>query len=93
MQRLSHAIALAMVEGQTAGLTALDDLAKDPHFSTHHRLDAARAHLLERAGRHTEAIRHYRQAARRTTSTPERNYLLLRAARLTSVAEAPTKSA
>jgi len=82
MVRLSQAIALAMVEGPSAGLAALDVLAVDPRISTHHRLDAARAHLLERAGQHAEAIRYYRQAAQRTISTPERNYLLLRAARL-----------
>jgi len=82
MVRLSQAIALAMVEGPTAGLAALDDLAVDPRISTHHRLDAARAHLLERAGQHAEAIRYYRQAAQRTISTPEQNYLLLHAARL-----------
>lgn len=82
MVRLSQAIALAMVEGPTAGLVALDDLAVDPRISTHHRLDAARAHLLERAGQHAEAIRYYRQAAQRTISTPEQNYLLLHAARL-----------
>jgi predicted RNA polymerase sigma factor len=82
MVRLSQAIALAMVEGPTAGLAALDDLAVDPRISTHHRLDAARAHLLERAGQCAEAIRYYRQAAQRTNSTPERNYLLLHAARL-----------
>ena len=82
MVRLSQAIALAMVEGPTAGLVALDALAVDPRISTHHRLDAARAHLLERAGQHAEAIRYYRQAAQRTISTPEQNYLLLQAARL-----------
>ena len=82
MVRLSQAIALAMVEGPAAGLAALDHLAVDPRVSTHHRLDAARAHLLERAGQHAEAIRFYRQAAQRTMSTPEQNYLLLHAARL-----------
>jgi RNA polymerase sigma factor (sigma-70 family) len=82
MVRLSHAIALAMVHGPTSGLAALDAIADDPRASAHHRLDAARAHLLERAGRHSEAIDYYRRAAQRTTSTPEQNYLLLHAARL-----------
>jgi RNA polymerase sigma factor (sigma-70 family) len=82
MVRLSHAIALAMVEGPSVGLAALDELAFDPRISTHHRVDAARAHLLERAGDYAEAIRQYRRAAQRTTSTPEQNYLLLHAARL-----------
>jgi predicted RNA polymerase sigma factor len=48
----------------------------------HHRLDAARAHLLERAGRLGDAIDWYDRAHKKTTSTPERNYLLLRAARI-----------
>jgi predicted RNA polymerase sigma factor len=50
----------------------------------HYRLDAVRAHLLERAGDHERAITHYRTAAERTTSIPERNYLLTKAARLTA---------
>ena len=80
MVHLSRAIALAMVEGPAAGLAALDELA--PRMPDHHRLDATRAHLLERAGRYREAIACYRQAAQATTSTPEQNYLLLHAARL-----------
>jgi RNA polymerase sigma factor (sigma-70 family) len=80
--RLSHAIARAMVEGPAAGLAALDALAPDPRLRESHRLDAARAHLLERAGDLDAAIVHYRRAAGRTVSAPERNYLLLRAARL-----------
>ena len=82
MVSLSRAIALAMVNGPEAGLAALDELALDPRISNHHRLTAARAHLLERAGHHAEAIEEYRRAAQRTTNTPERNYLLLHAARL-----------
>jgi RNA polymerase sigma factor (sigma-70 family) len=82
MAGLSRAIALAMVNGPGAGLAALDDLALDPRLSSHHRLAAARAYLLERAGRHAEAIDEYRRAAQRTTNTPERNYLLVHAARL-----------
>jgi hypothetical protein len=37
-----------------------------------------------------EEIRYYRQAAQRTTSTPERNYLLLHAARLSDALKEPT---
>jgi len=82
MARLSRAVAIAMLDGPAAGLTALDELAADSQLATSHRLDAVRAHLLERAGDREGAIRHFRQAAQRTTSTPERNYLLLHAARL-----------
>ena len=50
-----------------------------------------RAHLLERAGDHQAAIRHYRAAAERTASIPERNYLITKAARLS--AHAPSREA
>ena len=85
MARLSRAVAIAMVDGPIAGLTALDELAADSQLATSHRLDAVRAHLLERAGDREGAIRHYRQAAQRTTSTPERNYLMLHGARLSEL--------
>jgi predicted RNA polymerase sigma factor len=82
MVTLNHAIALAMVHGLAAGLERLDALAEDPRLQGHHRLDAVRAHFLERAGDHEGAIAHYRHAAERTTSTSERDYLLMQAARL-----------
>jgi RNA polymerase sigma factor (sigma-70 family) len=79
---LNHAVAVAMVHGPAAGLERLDALAGDARLRGTHRLDAARAHLLERAGRRDEAVAAYRRAAERTTSTPERDYLVLRAAKL-----------
>lgn len=82
MVTLNHAIATAMVHGPAAGLERLEALAEDPRLAGHHRLDAVRAHLLERAGDLKGAITHYRRAAERTTSTSERNYLLTHAARL-----------
>ena len=82
MVALNHAIAVAMVHGPSKGLELLGALDSDPRIAGHHRLNAVRAHLLEMAGDCQAAIRHYRIAARRTTSTPERNYLLTQAARL-----------
>jgi RNA polymerase sigma factor (sigma-70 family) len=82
MVTLNHAIATAMVHGPAAGLERLDALAQDPRLEGHHRLDAVRAHLLERTGDREGAIAHYRRAAERTTSTSERNYLLTQVARL-----------
>jgi RNA polymerase sigma factor (sigma-70 family) len=79
---LNRAVALAMVAGPRAGLAALDDLDGDARLG--HRLDSARAHLLELAGDDQAAIEHYRSAARRTLSTPERRHLQSRAARLVS---------
>jgi predicted RNA polymerase sigma factor len=84
MARLSRAIALAMVNGAFAGLRELEHLASDPALADSHRLHAARAHLLERAGRHAHAVESYQQAANRTTSTADRHYLLLRAAKLST---------
>jgi predicted RNA polymerase sigma factor len=79
---LNHAIAAAMVHGATKGLELLDTLKGDARLANHHRLDAVRAHLLERAGDQTGAVKHYRAAAAKTGSLPERNYLLMQAARL-----------
>jgi RNA polymerase sigma factor (sigma-70 family) len=84
MVALNRAVALAMVHGPAAGLDRLSALDADPRLTGHHRLDAVRAHLLERAGDHQAAIAHYRAAAQKTTSIPERNYLTTQAARLTA---------
>jgi predicted RNA polymerase sigma factor len=80
--RLNHAIATAMVSGPAAGLALLEPLEHDDRLRTSHRLDAVRAHLLERSGEHDRAIRLYRAAASRTSSLPERDYLLRKANRL-----------
>ena len=79
---LNHAVAIAMVHGPAAGLERLDALVADERLEGHHRLDAVRAHLLERAGDRDGAIQHYQRAGERTTSLAERNYLLTHAARL-----------
>ena len=86
MVTLHHAIAAAMVHGPAKGLELLRALDSDARLAGHHRLDAVRAHLLEMAGDHQAAITHYRIAARRTTSLPERNYLITQAARLSESA-------
>ncbi len=82
MVTLNHAIAAAMVHGPRTGLELLATLDADERLAGHHRLAAGRAHLHESAGDRTAAISHYRAAAGRTTSIPERNYLISQAARL-----------
>jgi RNA polymerase sigma factor (sigma-70 family) len=82
MVTLNHAIATAMVHGPKKGLELLKTLDGDSRLAEHHRLDAVRAHLLEMLGDRESAVRHYRTAAGRTTSTPERNYLMAQASRL-----------
>jgi len=86
MVALNHAIAAAIVQGPDAGLDLLKTLDADERIQGHYRLDAVRAHLHERAGRRDQAISHYRAAAEKTTSIPERNYLNTQAARLAASA-------
>lgn len=76
MARLSHAIAVAMVEGPAEGLKRLESLGDS------HRVEAARGHLLERLGRNEEARGSFLRAAGGTGSTAERDYLRLKAAGL-----------
>ncbi|RST16285.1 sigma-70 family RNA polymerase sigma factor [Streptomyces sp. WAC05374] len=80
MAELSRVVALAMVHGPEAGLAELPSVAG--RLAGHHRLDAVRAHLLERAGDTEGALAAYRAAAARTLSVPEARYLRMRAARL-----------
>ena len=79
---LNHAIAAAMVHGPSKGLDLLRALDSDPRLAGHHRLHAVRAHLMEMAGDSGSAIAYYRLAAARTTSIPERDYLISQAVRL-----------
>jgi predicted RNA polymerase sigma factor len=85
MVKLSRAVAEAMVHGPRAGLEALETLSSDPRIAEHHRLAAARAHLLEMAGERAQAIAEYQRAAARTASLPEQHYLTTQAARLRDV--------
>jgi RNA polymerase sigma factor (sigma-70 family) len=80
MVTLNHAVAIAMVDGPQAGLALLATL--DGALAGSHRLVAVRAHLLELAGDGGAAREAYREAARRTTSLPERRYLEGRASKL-----------
>ncbi|MFJ7959246.1 RNA polymerase sigma factor [Streptomyces sp. NPDC096319] len=82
MVRLNRAVAVAMVHGPEAGLALLDGLAADRLLARNHRLLATRAHLLELLGDREGAAGAYREAARHTTSAPERRHLTERARRL-----------
>jgi RNA polymerase sigma factor (sigma-70 family) len=95
---LNRAVAVGMVYGPRAGLDLLSTLDTDDRLARHHRLDAVRGHLLERAGDHAAARLAYQTAARRTTSRAEQRYLETRAARLVEGApvsgvEEPLRSA
>ena len=82
MVTLNRIVAFAMVHGPRAGLERLAEAESDPGLAGHYRVDAVRAHLLERAGDPELAAETYRLAARRTLSVPEQRYLQSRAAHL-----------
>lgn len=88
MVSLNRAIAAAMVHGPAAGLRLLEPL--DARLGEHHRLDAVRGHLHEMAGDADRAIAHFRAAAERTASLPERDYLTKKAARVAAAREPRT---
>ena len=75
--RLNRAVAVAEADGPLAGLALLDGLALPGH-----RLPAARAELLARAGRLDEARTSYDEAIGRCTNLAERAHLIERRARL-----------
>ncbi|GIJ27440.1 RNA polymerase sigma factor [Micromonospora qiuiae] len=77
---LSRAVAVGEVDGPFAGLSAVEKLAA--RLGDHHRLDAVRARLHERAGHLDVAAEHYHRAAARARNTAERDYLTKQAARL-----------
>jgi RNA polymerase sigma factor (sigma-70 family) len=79
---LNRAVAVGLVRGPREGLDLLDTLQRDKRMARHHRLFAARAHLLELAGEPAAAATAYAQAARLSSSTPERRYLTAQARRL-----------
>ncbi|TDD57839.1 sigma-70 family RNA polymerase sigma factor [Kribbella antibiotica] len=87
MVKLNRAIAAALVDGPDAGLKLLEPLDKE--LSGNHRLDATRGHLYEMRGDYDTAVEHFREAARSTTSLPERDYLLKKAAALTDTERTP----
>lgn len=82
VERLGHAVAVAMVHGPREALALLAALDEDDRLAGHHRLEAVRAHLLEMAGDRAAARAAYAKAAGLTLSLPERRYLQSRAARI-----------
>jgi RNA polymerase sigma factor (sigma-70 family) len=77
---LSRAVAVGEVDGPLAGLRATEGL--DACLAGHHRLDAVRAHLHERAGHLDGAAEYYARAAASARSAAERDHLTKQAARL-----------
>ncbi|GLX48939.1 RNA polymerase subunit sigma-24 [Streptomyces hygroscopicus subsp. hygroscopicus] len=79
---LNRAVAIAMRDGPQAGLPLLDALADTEELRGYHLLPAARADLLRRLGRTTEAAAAYRAALDLASNEPERATLIRRLATL-----------
>jgi RNA polymerase sigma-70 factor (ECF subfamily) len=72
---LNRAVAVAMVEGPTAGLALIDALEERGDLDGYHLLHAARADLLRRAGLPADAAKSYTRALALVTNESERRFL------------------
>ncbi len=75
---LNHAVAVAMSEGIELGLSLIDDLGRSGHLNSYYLFHAARADLLRRLRRNTEATDAYGRALALATNDVERRYLTRR---------------
>ena len=73
---------LRAVAARRLGAFTLETLDGDARVAQHYRLAAVRGHLYEKSGDLTAAVAAFRAAADGTSNTAERNYLLIKAARL-----------
>ncbi len=75
MIALNRAAAIAFRDGPDAALTLLDSLSAEPRLRDYHPYALARADLLHRLDRRTEAIAAYEQALQLAGSDPERVHI------------------
>ncbi len=79
---LNRAVAVAMADSLESGLRLIDGLKERGELRSYHLLPAARADLLRRMGRWTEATEEYQQALRLVTNDAERRFLARRLAEI-----------
>jgi RNA polymerase sigma-70 factor (ECF subfamily) len=72
---LNRAVAVAMADGPEHGLLLIDHLEARGELPGYHLVAAARADLLRRLGRRSEATAVYRRALMLVTNEAERRYL------------------
>lgn len=82
---LNHAVAVAMSEGLDRGLAQIDELGKSGELKRYHLFHAARADLLRRMERNSEAAQAYEEALRLATNAVEQEYLRRRLNAMRSV--------
>jgi len=79
---LNRAVAIAMRDGPSAGLAALEAVMARGALDDYRFAHAARADLFRRLGRISEALVAYRRALALTEQVPERRFLERRLAEL-----------
>jgi RNA polymerase sigma-70 factor, ECF subfamily len=72
---LNHAVAVALSEGLETGLGMIDQLGSSGDLDSYYLFHAARADILRRLGRSSEAAEAYRRALGFTANAVERRYL------------------
>jgi RNA polymerase sigma-70 factor (ECF subfamily) len=81
---LNHAVAVAMGRGIEQGLALIDKLGSTGSLDGYHLYYAARADLLRRLDRRSEAARLYETALELVTNQVERDYLQMRLESITA---------
>jgi RNA polymerase sigma-70 factor (ECF subfamily) len=79
---LNRAVAVAMRDGAAAGLALVDGILARGELGSYHLVHAARADLLARLDRPSEAAAAYERALALTTLEPERRFLERRRAQV-----------
>jgi RNA polymerase sigma-70 factor, ECF subfamily len=72
---LNRAVAVAMADGPERGLALIDQLEARGELPDYHWVAAARADLLRRLGRRSDALAAYARAHAQATNEAERRYL------------------
>jgi RNA polymerase sigma-70 factor, ECF subfamily len=82
--RLNRAVAISLSEGPEEGLVLIDAIAAEGELQAYHLLPAARADMLRRLGRHSEAAEAYAAAGVLAGTEAERRYLERRRREMTA---------
>jgi RNA polymerase sigma-70 factor (ECF subfamily) len=85
---LNLAVAVAMADGPAVGLAMMDGIAADGALDAYPYLHSARADMLRRLGRWSEAAAAYDRSLALTTNVPERAFLERRLAEVSAHANA-----
>jgi RNA polymerase sigma-70 factor (ECF subfamily) len=79
---LNRAVAIGMAAGPAAGLALIDGIDARGELRGYHLLNAARAELLVRNGKTSEAKMSYRRAIEECSNPAERSFLARRLAEI-----------